>query len=291
MSTLLANVPVDSTVGHVGRIPVRNLWLLMLYASDLFRQIHQNKVAVEDNPDDIPDLLAEILAHVVERRLRRNLTYGYRPQEAILGRVRGRIDLLSTERHQLMARGKVACRFENLTVNTPRNRFVRGALGAIARVVRRPDLRFRCLSLAASLKHLGVTGEVPSRPEMSTDRCGRHDSNDQHMVAAARLAFDLALPTEGHGNVSLGVPDREATWVRHLYERAVGGFYDVVLSPHGWKVDRGRPLSWLIEQKTGGIDRILPSMRTDIVLEHHLTKRRIVIDTKFTSILAPGWFM
>jgi 5-methylcytosine-specific restriction enzyme subunit McrC len=110
------------------------------------------------------------------------------------------------------------------------------------------------------------------------------------MVAAARLAFDLALPTESRGSVSLGVPDEEAAWVRHLYERAIAGFYDVVLSPHGWKVDRGRPLSWLIERKTGGIDRILPSMRTDIILEHRADQRRIVIDTKFTSILMPGWF-
>ena len=104
--------------------------------------------AIEENPDDIPDLVAEILAHFVERRLKRNLTYGYRPQEAVLGRVRGRIDQLSTERYQLMTRGLVACRFENLTVDTPRNRYVCGALGAISQIVRSPELRRRCRSLA-----------------------------------------------------------------------------------------------------------------------------------------------
>lgn len=290
MSVPTVNAAAQPALGYIGRIPVRNLWLLMLYASDLFRQVRGKRSAIEENPDDIPDLVAEILAHFVERRLKRNLTYGYRPQEAVLGRVRGRIDLLSTERHQLNARGLVACCFENLTVDTPRNRYVCGALGAISQIVRSPELRRRCRSLAASLKYLGVRGEVPSRQEMSTDRCGRHDSNDQRMVTAARLAFGLAMPTESHGNVSLGVPDREATWVRHLYEKAVGGFYDVVLSPDGWKVDRGRPLRWLIEEKTDGIDKILPSMRTDIVMEHHLARRRIVIDTKFTSILAPGRF-
>ena len=36
----------DPEWGYVGRIPVRNLWLLMLYASDLFRSHHYcpNKV-------------------------------------------------------------------------------------------------------------------------------------------------------------------------------------------------------------------------------------------------------
>ena len=282
---------VDQAVsGHVGRIPIRNLWLLMLYASELFRRIGGARVAVEDNPDDIPDLVAELLAYAIERRLRRNLTFGYRPREAVLGRVRGRIDLLATERHQLLARGMVACRFEDLTVNTPRNRFARAALVAIARIVRRLELAHRCRSLANGLKLLGVSGERPTRTQLSTDRLGRHDSDDRFMVALAKLAFDLALPTETSGSESLALPDREIAWIRRLYERAIGGFYNVVLPPHGWRVDAGRPLGWLIEHKTPGIDRILPSMRTDIVLDNQIAGRRIVIDTKFASIVTPGWY-
>ena len=276
--------------GHIGGIPIRNLWLLMLYASELFRHLGSTSVAVEDNPDDIPDLVAELLAHVIERRLRRNLSSGYRTREAIMGRVRGRIDVLATERHQLLARGMVACRFEDLTVNTPRNRFAKAALGAIARIVRRPDLSHRCRSLANSLKLLGVSGERPTPTELSTDRIGRHDADDRFMVAVAKLAFDLALPTEISGSESLALPDREIAWIRRLYEKAIGGFYNVVLSPVEWRVDAGRPLRWLIEHKTSGIDRILPSMRTDIVLDNHTAGRRIVIDTKFTSLLAQGWY-
>ena len=49
----------------------------------------------------------------------------------MLNRVRGRIDLLNTEKHQLLERGKVACQFDELTINTARNRFVRAALEAI----------------------------------------------------------------------------------------------------------------------------------------------------------------
>ena len=119
-------------IGRIGRIPVRNLWLLMLYASDLFRELEKAKVAVEDNPDDIPDLVAELLCRQVERRIQRNLSYGYQSREAILGRVRGRIDLLATERHRLLDRGKIACRFDELTVDTARNRFVRAALEAVS---------------------------------------------------------------------------------------------------------------------------------------------------------------
>ena len=76
--------------------------------------------------------------------------------------------------------------------------------------------------------------------------------------------------------------------VRRLFERAVGGLYAVVLSPLGWHVRCGATLQWEISSKTDGIDDILPAMRTDVVLDHGGSGRRIVIDTKFTSIVTAG---
>ena len=38
-----------------------------------------------------------------------------------------------------------------------------------------------------------------------------------------------------------------------------------------------------------GIGAIFPTMLTDIVLDHMVYRRRIIIDTKFTSILKPGF--
>ncbi len=292
MTLAAANLISDAHegIGRIGRIPVRNLWLLMLYASDLFRDLEKAKVAVEDNPDDIPDLVAEMLCRRVERRIQRNLSYGYQSREAVLGRVRGRIDLLNTERHRLLDRGKVACRFHELTIDTARNRYVRTALEEISKIVLQGTLAHRCRSLAASLRRMGVTGERPNRGEVSIDRFGRHDADDQPMVAAAHLAFNLALPTEAAGAKQLSLPDREITWIRKLYEKGIAGFYDVVLSKYGWRVDAGKTIGWQIESKSLGIDKILPSMRTDIILDHSDAGRRIVIDTKFNSVVTRGWY-
>ena len=276
-------------IGHIGGIPVRNLWLLMLYASDLFRDLEKAKVAVEDNPDDIPDLVAEMLCRRVERRIQRNLSYGYQSREAVLSRVRGRIDLLTTERNRLLDRGKVACRYYEFAIDTARNRYVRTALEEISRIVLQGTLAHRCRSLAASMRRLGVTGERPSRSEVTIDRFGRHDADDQPMVAAAHLAFNLALPTEAKGARLLSSPDREITWLRKLYEKGIAGFYDVALSNSGWNVDAGKTINWQVESKSLGIDKILPTMRTDIVLDHVEKDTRIVIDTKFNSIVKPGW--
>ena len=112
---------------------------------------------------------------------------------------------------------------------------------------------------------------------------------DRYMVAAAKLAFDLNLPTEVSGQHVLALPDREERWARRLFERAVGGFYRVVLSSEEWRVTTGGALTWQIDGSTPGINRILPNMQTDIVLDEHRWGRRVVVDTKFTSILKNGW--
>jgi 5-methylcytosine-specific restriction enzyme subunit McrC len=270
-------------------IPVRNIWWLMLYASDLGTAANQVKLAAEELPEEIPDLVAEILARAVEQRQRRQLSTAFRPREAVLSRVRGRIDHLSTARRQLLAQGRIACRFEELTVDSPRNRYVRVALDSVARLVRKPDLAHRCRGLAHSLRVQGVVGEAPSRQQISTERFGRHDQADQAMLAAARLAMDLALPAEEAGPNAVLDPQRCVRWLRTLYERAIGGFYRLHLDQAHWRVRTGKRLNWSMQEPTSGIAAVFPSMVTDIVIDRHDPPQRLVIDTKFTGVFGRGW--
>ena len=218
------------------KVPIRNVWLLMLYASDLYRHTRDERItSIEENPDDIADLVAEILAGSVERRIRRNMSFAYQSRDAVLSRLRGRVDLLRTERGQLLRRGKIACRFDELTIDTPRNRFVRAALTRIANIVRRPDLARRCRVLATTLARMGVGTPTPHLNDLSISSFGRLDADDRQMVAAARLAFDLALPSESDGSSHLSRPYTERQWWE-LFEKAVAGFYSFVLKSRGWRV-------------------------------------------------------
>lgn len=188
------------TVGYVGSIPVRNLWLLMLYGSRLFRELPAaRRYAAEENPDDIPDLVAEILVRAVQRRLRRNLSAELQVTHADLTRVRGRIDHLRTRRHSLLERGRVACVFDELTTDTPRNRHVLAALHKLLQTVSDGDLARRCRSAAGALERAGVKPQQAGRPQSArtlSHAAGRVNSEDRQMLAAARLAFRLRLPTE-----------------------------------------------------------------------------------------------
>ena len=290
MTSLVAqkeSMPIAVGSSYIGKIPVRNLWLLLLYASDLFRMKGSAFLDIEDNPDDIADLVAELLSAIVQHRLRRNLNFDYQAKEDVLNRVRGRIDLLYTERHQLLMRGKVACRFEELTVNTPRNCYVRKALEKLAGITARSKIKDECLTLAKTLEQAGVIGKAPNHSEILRIRYNHYDKEDQVMLNAAYLAFNLSLLNEDAGPKRLVSPDREEHWVRRLFEKAVRGFYTHILSRQGWSVDAPH-YKWQVEIATEKIRDILPKMRTDIVLQKEQT--RIVIDTKFTSILTSGQY-
>jgi 5-methylcytosine-specific restriction enzyme subunit McrC len=262
----------------------------MLYASDLTRIKGAFDAIIDDDVNDIPDLIARLLTIAVERRFRRNLTRAYCHRERVLTRVRGRINILTTESWQLLSRGEVFCRYEELTADTPRNRLVRAALELMTRLVRNSDLISRCRALGATLSRAGVGAARPSRAELAADQIGRNDAADRFMVALARLAFDLALPTENAGTTALVAPDREEAWVRRLFEKAVLGFARVELEPLGWSVRGSMPLEWQCLSVSSGLATILPRMVTDIVLDAPNANRRLVIDTKFTSVLGKGRF-
>ncbi len=285
---MIAAAAASGEAPAIGRIPVRNLWLLFLYAAELAAWGERFEGLFEEDDADLPTLIARLLAHSVEHRMRRNLSRGYRQRTEVLRRVRGRILLAETLTRQLLSRGSVACRFDDLTFNTPRNRLVRGALEAIARRIEAGDVIRRCRSLAADLDRIGVARGLPSRAELAADVVGRNELEDRLMVALARYALELALPTEQAGSTPGYRAVRDAIAVRRLFERAVGGFYAAALSPAaGWHVARGARLSWSVEQGTAGLSGLLPGMQADIVLSNRARGRRLVIDTKFTDILAP----
>lgn len=269
----------------IGRIPVRNIWFLYLYASNLAKFRGRFDAEIEESAD-FPELVARLLCRAVELRLRRNLSRNYRTREAVLSRVRGRIDILKTVSEELLAQGKIACRFDELTIDTSRNRLVRAALDTLASIVGDRALSHRCKQLATGLANMGVSRVRPSRSEIKSDRIGRNDSEDALMVALAAIVFDLVLPTEEAGRNSLTNAEKDEIAVRHLFEKAIGNFLAAELSHNrAYRVIAGQQLQWPIDAKSDGISAILPGMKTDIVIENASLSSRTVIDTKFTSIL------
>ncbi|QPB22004.1 5-methylcytosine-specific restriction endonuclease system specificity protein McrC [Rhizobium sp. 007] len=275
----------EAWVSQAG-IPIRNLWVLLVYASGLAEFFDPFETEVE-NDAELPDILGRLLAFVVERRLRRNLSRGYQARAANLNRVRGRIDWLRTEAELLTSRGQIACRFEELTLDTPRNRLVLAALIQTCTRVGNLELARQCDMLAKTLLDAGVAPRLPSRAEVSRDSFARNDGDDALMVRVAKLALDLVLPSEKAGATRLTGLNRDEHLLRQIFEQADFGFYRHELHGRdGWAVSRQTQFRWSASEPTDGLHAILPVMRADIFFRKG-TDRRVVLDTKFTGILAP----
>lgn len=272
-------------VGSEGqRIAVRNIWLLYLYATDLYRALGPaERIRAEESPEDADVLVARILCREVRARLRAGLTVGYLPRHAALSAIRDRIDFLATWRGSYLEQGKAVCSFSDMGVNTPRNQFVlAGLLTASRRLARRREnsvLARECRVLASEFERRGITR--PTGTEPPHEVYGHFDRADRRMVSAARMLCDNALPSFATGNLSVQQPDiTDDAHLRHLYERGIRGFYATNLAPQ--RTVRAEQLTWSGRTDTG-TEGLWPVMRTDITIAG--SDGRLIIDTKFTTAL------
>ena len=291
--TLVRDLDDDSVVAEstpLDEIPVRNIWLLFLYASGLAQFRNRFNAEVEQSPD-FKSLLARLLCYAAERRLRRNLSFGYRARRDVLRRVRGRIDILKTVTESLLRKGQVACRFTELTVDTPRNRLVRAALGQMASSKLDDRLENRCRTLAHCLGRIGVGAELPSRAQIVSDQIARHEVDDRLLVSLANAVFNLILPTEDAGGRSVLAAQREGVTLWKLFEKAIGNFFAAELpAEDGWRVRTSTPHQWPITACSRGLGGYLPNMKTDIIIENAQAQRRIIVDTKFNQVVTRSQF-
>lgn len=266
-------------------IPVRNLWLLMLYASDLYvDEADIRQAGLEDSSDGLMDIVAEVLVAAAERRLHRPLSRRYGPHHADLTRVRGRIDHLRTHERGLLARGRVACRFDELSVDHLLNQVVASGLMIAERASTELSLRERAATARRAFLWSGVSARMVAAVDAAALVLGRNDEEERRCVSAARLLLQMALFTENTGAERVTTPLRDIERWRRLYEAAVRGFFRTVLQ-EPWEV---RPFqmqhTWPLQSADPGMGGLMPRMETDVQLRR--PGRTIVIETKFTSPIA-----
>lgn len=274
------------------KIPVRNLWLLQLFASDIYRHHGDELAGAEKLPEELPQLVAQMLADEVTTRLHAGLSSGFQRSSANLRRVRGRIDVFETERNLLLEQGMVRCHFDEIVTDTPGNRLVKTALMRASLLL--PDNRIS-RSLALQLEAAGVKGSPPPPHAVRSMRRQRLLARDHRMLSLAELLLTMSIPNPDEEEFITVAPDDSDQYLRDLFERAVFGFYLHTLKPHGWSVRHSQKLKWSIDDQSEGMGASLPGMETDITLREPLTEndvfqRRVVIDTKFTAVTRAARF-
>lgn len=266
------------------RIPIRNLWLLYLYASELYEHLdEEERVRAEDQADALLELAARILCTEADLALGRSLNVGYIEHHQDLGAVRGRIDHLGTARGWYLQRGRVLCQFDEISVDTPRNRYIAAALAYAGRRLGRstidPGIAAACLSSASRFEHAGVQLAAPDMTTPRREVYGHYDRRDRRAMAAAQFVVEDLLPSHAAGPHAIIASRYTHHSLRQLYEKAIRNFYRVNLP--GCSIG-SRTLSW---PSVAPLEPVFPNMRTDITIDRP-DGTRLVIDTKFTSALS-----
>ena len=273
----------QETSTTVAKIPIKNIWLLLLYASNLYQTLgKQQRIQLENNPEDLIKLAAKLYCEATEK-LMRSLSCGYIQQTQILNRVRGKIDILATVRQHLLEKGRIQCQFEVLTIDTPKNRYIHAAAHTLLPLIEDKKLKIRCQKIISRFNTLKIGQST--QYDFRADYFDRAGTQDRYLLTLCRLIFKMAIPTEQAGVQSAEQINKTDTWLRQLFEKATIGFARVNLPASRWKISSGKQLSWQQESASNNINNLLPNMLTDLIIEHSACQHRMIIDTKCTSIV------
>jgi 5-methylcytosine-specific restriction enzyme subunit McrC len=287
---LSADPAFTSTPAVKTGVPIRNVWHMFLYAWDLMPSRPRIDTAIEQAAS--PSLLiATALAESLERRMRMGIPNTYIARRGEISAVRGRIDVLQSVRAQSFERGRVHCRFEAYSVDSPRNRLIKAALIRLAADPQlrtgggtTGDLRKRLARCLAAMN--GVTPAPVTRDGFRRESPGRNDANDRLVLALCELLFLTSMPMDAEGSAHLLEAEREMRILWKVFERFVAKFLERHLLHLGWKVEPQKYIDWPAENSSQGMATLLPRMQLDIRLTSPERDRTIIIDTKFTDILA-----
>lgn len=264
------------------KIPVRNVYYLLLYAWDHLGAGEETAADAEDLTH-LHDLFAHVLADTVARLLARGLDRGYRTMEEPVAGVRGRIDLATTLKRNLLAGARTHCRFDELQYDVLHNRIIKATLRSLLSLELEGKVRARVRRLHRKMD--AVADTTITRRDFGRVQLHRNNRVYDFALRLCLLIYDNLMVEEGTGRTKFRDFRADERQMGALFEAFVRNFFRreqsrfVVSSPRiAWHDAQGSELD---------LQR-LPQMQTDIVMES--TDRCIILDTKFYAEALKGRF-
>lgn len=259
-------------------VPMRNILYMYCYAWDLF---HEGRTLAAELDADAPfqDLLAHVLAGAMTRLVRSGLARDYRARSAVVEPLRGCPDFAASIALLARRRRAIVSRFEELSLDTTRNRILKAAMHMLAAADGLDGgLRRRLGGLIRRMEPVGTLRL----------HAGSFAGHGHHRAAAgyrlplalARLVLECRVPIAGTGGHRFVAPLGDEVAMGALFEAFVRNF--LRREQDAFQVGR-QTLQWRAE---GAPDQLalLPLMRTDISLTDislNAPGRRIIIEAKF----------
>ena len=216
------------------------------------------------------ELLIRLFAERLLAAIRRGLPRRYVAHEEDLMLLRGGLDVVRQFTHLIVRPDLLACRFDELSEDTPLNRVLKAAVLRLASLARSSENTRRLTELTARLEFVGDTSD-PLREPVRLDRTNLV-FHDLHHLARLFLAGDWQSTTSGRtAGFSLLFPMNE------LFEMFIGQCLKRALAPQTVQL-QDRSCHALITEGEG----LLFALRPDVVIGR--SDRRVVLDTKWKRL-------
>ena len=263
-------------------IPIRNIWLLMLYASDFNLAQTRQAITHIEHPHNSDGLVAWFIQQLQDYLRQPDSAYISKHQAST--HIRGKVDLKTTYQRQSMKRGQVYCRYAELSLDHVQHQYLYYAL---RRVMSEIPSTFKAQALYCQrrFQQMGVSKVAHLELAVNHTQMGLALQRLKQLLQLATLLLEFQIPTTDVGKFSLQQPNvDDVHWLRRLFEKAMVGFYKKYLQG-GWRVLHGAVLTWPQHAQHSN----MPHMKTDLILSHP-KGRCILIDTKFTQIFQQGYY-
>lgn len=219
---------------------------------------------------DLLEILIRLFADRLLVAVRRGLPHRYRTREEDLEFLRGKLDIRRQVTHHAVRPDRLACRFEELSVDTPLNRVLKAAVSRLASVSASDRNLRRLAELTARFEFVGRS-PAPAREPVRLDRTNTA-FHRLYQLARALLGNEWQSTTTGESEgFGLLFP------MNDLFEAFVGRTMRAVLARRSVRLqDSGH------HALQGDRERErLFALRPDIVVDGD-----IVIDTKWKQLKA-----
>ena len=255
------------------KIPVRNIYYLLCYAWDHIGEGETVDVG-SDEFGGLVDLFAKVLNDGVARLITRGLDRDYLTAHQDIRGVKGKLDLATTMKRNLLLNGKTHCAFDELNYDVPQNRILKATLHSLTLVAalnpaekRRTERLYRKLDAVSDVR---LTASL-----FRTVRLHRNNRFYSLLLHLCRIIHENLLVNEEEGTAQFRDFREDEHQMGLVFQQFVKRFCE---RETDYRVSVPQ-IDWFRAEGSGTDSRHLPGMQTDIMLRS--PKRTIIVDTKF----------
>ena len=250
---------------------VRSALIRMLAVAWDLRVAVGELAALDTQRHDLLELLIRLFADRLLAAVRRGMPRRYVTHEEDLGLLRGRLDVKRQFTHLVVRPDRLACRYDELSEDTPLNRVLKAAVTRLAGLAR-SAANFRRLAELAARFEFVRDSSYPLREPVQLDRTNTA-FHELYRLARLVLSGDWQSTTGGRSTgFALLFPMNE------LFEAFIGRSLKRALAPRTVHLQHRRRCAL-----TGSNGEPLFALQPDVVIEES-DGRPAVLDTKWKRL-------